>query len=180
MVVQRVSIAVVGAILLWSAGMLMAPRAAIAQAANLTDPRPVPPINMEQLGGGTVELADFSGNVVVLNLFATWCAPCRHEMPSLDRLQAKVADQPITVIALSIDRVGADRIQAWMDDLGVQHLTTLHDRTMQAAQALGAPGLPATYIIDGRGMERARVFGVEEWDADGIVQMLTALVSETG
>ena len=126
------------------------------------------------------DIADYRGRVLVLNLFATWCAPCKAEMPSLDRLQARLDEDQVLVIALSVDRAGADKVKRWMDDLGVRHLTTLRDPSLSALQAMKAPGLPATFIIDANGDERARVYGVEEWDADGIVAMLMALVEEAG
>jgi thiol-disulfide isomerase/thioredoxin len=169
---------VVRLVAFWVAFSVLA-TSALAQSAELTDPKPLPALPMETLGGTPVELSQYDGQVVVLNLFATWCAPCKAEMPALDRLQAKLDDSMYKVIALAVDRAGPEKIQKWMDDVGVVHLTTLRDPSASATRITGVPGLPTTFIIDAQGRERARVFGVEEWDSEEVVRMLEALLEET-
>ena len=83
---------------------LIIPLAAAAFNFAATGPKPVPELTFLDADGNEVTLADFAGDVVVLNLWATWCAPCRREMPSLDRLQAALGEDGLTVIALSLDR----------------------------------------------------------------------------
>ena len=126
-------------------------------------PKQLPEVSFSNAAGETVMLTDYKGNVVVLNLWATWCAPCREEMPSLDALQAHFSEGAVTVLALSLDRSKADSPQAFLAELGVNRLVFGHDPKSRSARALGAFGLPTTIIIDPNGREVARLLGEAEW-----------------
>lgn len=160
-------------------GLALAGAAEAAEAPiRLTEPTPLPPLAFETMGGQPASLEALKGKVVVLNLWATWCAPCRKEMPSLDRLQARFKDQPVVVMALSVDRAGPERVQAFLDEIGVRNLHVYRDPKAAATRTLRVPGLPATLLVDKEGRERARVLGIAEWDGPQAVEAVQRLLSE--
>ena len=107
-------------------------------------------------------IADYRGSGVVMNFWATWCAPCVREMPSLDRLQAEAPG--IRVLALSVDRGGAPVIETFYRKYGISNLDVLADRGAKLMRKLGVRGLPTTLLIDSEGNEVGRVVGPAEWD----------------
>lgn len=130
-------------------------------------PKPVPQLQFTGRAGRALSLADFRGKVILLNIWATWCAPCRKEMPSLDRLQAQLGGPDFEVVALSIDQ-GGDAlffVEKFFREIGVEHLRIYLDRTGGAAREVGALGLPATLLLDRRGLELGRLVGPAEWDS---------------
>jgi thiol-disulfide isomerase/thioredoxin len=145
-----------------------------------TEPQAVPDLSFVDGDGNQISLADFRGKVVVLNLWATWCAPCRHEMPGLDRLQAEHGGADLHVVALSLDRGEIGQIREFYDEVGVQSLGIYHDPKAAAGRALRAPGLPTTLVIDREGREVGRVLGPAEWDSEEAVALLKAIMGETG
>jgi len=110
-------------------------------------------------------LADWKGKVVLLNLWATWCAPCRKEMPALDRLQASLGSEKFEVVAVSVDRTGIEGARKFLDEINVKRLAVLADPSARMATTLKAIGLPATLLIDAEGRELGRLVGPAEWDA---------------
>jgi thiol-disulfide isomerase/thioredoxin len=162
------------AVLALSALIIPLPAAAFNFAPG--EPKPVPELSFQDAQGNQLSLADFRGQVVVLNLWATWCAPCRREMPSLDRLQAEHGGDRLHVLPLSIDRGGLEQIEAFYDEVGIQHLKIYRDPKAAASRALGAFGLPTTVVIDRDGREVGRVLGPDEWDSDEAVAVLRALM----
>jgi thiol-disulfide isomerase/thioredoxin len=161
------------AVLVLCAALAAGPAGAAELA--LSDPKPLPEVTFENADGEQVSLADFRGQVVVLNLWATWCAPCRDEMPSLDRLQAEHgAGDDLEVVALSLDRGNIDKIKLFFEEVGVANLDIYRDPTAQASRALLAPGLPTTVVIDREGHEIGRVLGPAEWDGEATVALLRA------
>lgn len=138
----------------------------------------LPEIKYLDGSGNETDLAALQGRVVVLNLWATWCAPCREEMPSLDRLQANYPKDKVTVLALSVDRAGPERVQQFLADVGVENLEIGRDPTVKAARLLNAPGLPATLLIDRQGLEVGRLLGIAEWDGPEAVALIDAVVAE--
>ena len=130
----------------------------------LDPPVPVPLEAFAALDGTPVRLADFKGRVVVLNFWATWCAPCIREMPSLDRLQPALRDRGLAVLAVSIDRGGAKVIRPFAKRLGLEHLGLYHDDEGALFQAFGVTGLPTTFLIDRRGQIVGAYPGAAEWD----------------
>jgi thiol-disulfide isomerase/thioredoxin len=112
-----------------------------------------------------VDLAQWRGKVVLLNIWATWCAPCRKEMPSLERLQAQLADDGLQVVPLSIDPgAGAvAAVRAFYASHGLRHLRIYHDAAGTAVE-LGAAGVPVTFLLDRQGREIGRVTGAAAWD----------------
>jgi thiol-disulfide isomerase/thioredoxin len=141
-------------------------------------PQPLPPLTFETLDGQPASLADFAGKVVVLNLWATWCAPCREEMPGLDRLQAQFAGRDLVVLALSVDRAGPERVRKFLDEVGVKQLHVYRDPKAAATRAVKVPGLPATILVDRKGQEVGRVLGIAQWDGPAAVAVMEKLLAE--
>jgi len=116
--------------------------------------------------GDSVTLKKFAGKVVLVNFWATWCAPCIREMPSLDRLAARMAgDADFMVAAVSVDRGGAEKARPFLDKLGVSHLTLFLDPKMALAVAIGVRAMPTTFLIDRQGRVAGSLAGVAEWDS---------------
>ena len=130
----------------------------------LTGGAPSPEISFSDGDGNTVDLADFNGQVVLLNFWATWCAPCVHEMPALDRLQDRLADEGFTVVALSIDRGGVPIVERFYADHDLRALDTYIDDGGRVPQAFGVNGLPTTVLIDRDGEWIGSFEGPAEWD----------------
>jgi thiol-disulfide isomerase/thioredoxin len=159
---------------------LIIPLSAAAFNFAATGPKPVPELTFLDADGNEVTLANFRGEVVVLNLWATWCAPCRHEMPSLDRLQAELGDGGLEVIALSLDRGDVAKVRDFFAELGLSNLAIYRDPTAKAGRELGAPGLPTTVVIDRTGQEVGRLLGPAEWDSPDAIALLRTLVDPSG
>lgn len=122
-------------------------------------------VSFEDETGAKKTLSDFRGKVVLLNLWATWCLPCRHEMPSLDRLQKELGSDQFEVVALSLDRAGLKAARAFFDEIKIAHLKLYIDPTMKAGNGLRAVGMPTTILIGKDGRELGRLPGPAEWDS---------------
>ena len=123
-----------------------------------------------------MNLADFRGKVVLLNIWATWCAPCRREMPTLERLQAELGGPDFEVVALSIDRKGLPVVKEFYQELGLQELAMYVDEAGAAQRALNALGLPTTLLLDRDGSEIGRLLGPAEWDSPEMVSFIRGYV----
>ena len=134
-----------------------------------TEPKAVPELRFVDGAGRPRTLADFRGKMVLLNLWATWCVPCRKEMPALDRVQARLGGPDFEVVALSIDRKGLPAVQAFYAELGLKALAIHVDGSGGAASQLGALGLPTTLLVDAQGNEVGRAVGPREWDSPAAV-----------
>ena len=135
-------------------------------------PEPAPEITFSDAAGNTLRLADFRGKVVLVNLWATWCAPCVKEMPALDRLQAKLGGADFTVLALSIDREGLAKVQPFFAANKIGALAPYLDPGGRSPATFGARGLPTTLLIDRDGTVVGRQEGAAEWDDDSSVALL--------
>jgi thiol-disulfide isomerase/thioredoxin len=138
----------------------------------LEAPRLTSAISFEDDQGKRRSLADFKGKVVVVNLWATWCVPCRREMPALDRLQADLGGPEFAVVPISIDRNGIEAINKFYSEVGVRNLPIYIDTSGKAVREFGAFGLPTTLILDRAGQEIARVVGPLDWDRSVVVEFL--------
>jgi thiol-disulfide isomerase/thioredoxin len=117
-------------------------------------------------------LADFGGKVVLLNIWATWCGPCRVEMPTLDRLQAMLGGPDFEVLALSIDQGGVTVVKDFYEELGLKALRIFVDPSMTAPVALNALGVPTTLLISREGREIGRYTGPAEWDGPEVEALI--------
>ena len=147
-----------------------APKAESAAAGRLAafvrkkTPEPLPDVSFTDGNGNSKSLADFRGKTVLLNLWATWCAPCRDEMPSLDRLQQELGSDKFEVVALALERGGAKAAQKFLDDIQASNLALYVDKSTRAGPDLRVLGMPTTILIDTEGREIGRLSGPAEWD----------------
>ncbi|MBU0726708.1 MAG: TlpA family protein disulfide reductase [Alphaproteobacteria bacterium] len=141
-------------------------------------PQPLPTISFADEHGNALTLDRWHGKVVLLNLWATWCAPCRHEMPTLDRLQAKLGSDRFEVVTLSIDRAGVGVVRRFFDEIGIRHLGIFIDDTMKASRELRVYGLPRTLLIGLDGRELGRLIGPAEWDTPEMVAFFAGVIAE--
>lgn len=116
--------------------------------------------------GAERTLSAWRGRVVLVNLWATWCAPCRKEMPDLDKLQAELGSDKFEVVAISVDRSGVSGAKKFLEQVGVAKLALYADPTARLAGELKILGLPATLLIDAQGREIGRLLGPAEWASD--------------
>jgi thiol-disulfide isomerase/thioredoxin len=137
----------------------------------------VPDIAFADERGNSISLKDFRGKLVLLNIWATWCGPCRKEMPALDRLQAQLGGDLFQVVALSIDRAGAAAVQKFYAEVGVRHLSFFIDVSGRAGSSLGLIGLPGTLLIDRQGREVGRLIGPAEWDSPEMLAFLQSQIA---
>ena len=146
------------------------------------NPRPAVAISFQGADGGKLTLADFKGRNVLLNLWATWCVPCRAEMPALDRLQAKFGGADFEVVAVNIDTSRLDRPTAFLDEAGVKNLRRYADPSADSFEALRvagkALGLPTSLLIGPDGCELAVMAGPAPWDSDDAAKVVTAMVGK--
>ena len=145
----------------------------------VTPPKPIPPVAFTDEADHSLSLADFKGRAVLLNLWATWCVPCRKEMPSLDRLQAKLGGSRFQVIAVSIDNQGGVVVQPFYRELGLQSLGIYLDASGKTPSALDIEGVPATLLIDANGREIGRKLGALEWDSATVIDTLRKIFGLT-
>jgi thiol-disulfide isomerase/thioredoxin len=138
----------------------------------IASPKAIPELRFVDATGRARTLADFRGKVVLLNVWATWCEPCREEMPTLDRLQAKLGGDRFQVVALSVDQQGAPIARKFYDEVAIKALPLYVDPTAKAAFVLNAPGLPVTLLVDRNGREIGRHLGAVKWDAPEVVERL--------
>jgi thiol-disulfide isomerase/thioredoxin len=121
--------------------------------------------------GASHHLSEFRGRGMVVNLWATWCAPCVAEMPSLEALSKALAPQDIAILPLSSDRGGADAVRAWYEDHDITALPVLLDPKGALARAFNARGIPTTVVINTAGLVVARLEGAADW-SDAAAQRL--------
>ena len=141
-------------------------------------PKPVPSIVFKDQSGKTRSLGDFKGKAVVLNFWATWCVPCRKEMPTLDRLQAALGGPNFEVVPVSMDLGGIDTVRKFYAEIGVHNLAMYVDTSGQAVRAVGGFGLPTTLILDRDGREVGRIVGPAEWDSAKMMDFLKPVIAQ--
>lgn len=142
-------------------------------------PRPVPALAFQGGAGESLMLDNFRGKVVVLNVWATWCGPCREEMPTLDGLQAKLGGPDLEVLTLSIDQAGAQVVREFFREVGIKHLRLYIDPTAQTMNTLNILGIPTTLLIDRQGRELGRLVGIAKWDSPEMVKFLEGVIEKT-
>lgn len=161
---------------------------AVAQGtvANFTvakDAKIVADIGFVDGAGAPKKLSDWRGQVVLLNVWATWCGPCRKEMPALDHLQALMGSDDFEVVALSVDRGKIGLPQEFFEEIGVKELGLYHDGSAKAGSKLGVFGMPTTLLLGRQGQILGRLVGPAEWDdehAQALVEAALALPSDAG
>lgn len=142
------------------------------------EPKPMPALTFDGPDGKEISLAGFKGRTVLFNLWATWCVPCRQEMPALDRVQGALGSPKFSVVAVNIDTTRLDRTKAFLDETGIKNLTYYSDHTAGVFQALKqeglAFGLPATILIGKDGCAIGNMAGPAQWDSEEASALLKA------
>ena len=136
------------------------------------EPEALPEIKFQDGDGRERTLAEWRGKVVLLNLWATWCLPCRKEMPALDRLQSTLGSDQFQVVAISVDRTGLPGAKKFLEETKTPNLSLYADPTARLASSLRAAGLPATLLIDKEGREIGRLLGPAEWDGEAAKRLI--------
>jgi thiol-disulfide isomerase/thioredoxin len=151
---------------------------ALGQFSPAAAPLPAPEAAFTDIGGNPAAFADFRGKPVIVNLWATWCEPCLREMPSLERLQEKLAGK-LTVAAVSQDRGGEKAVRPFLAKLGLDKVKVYLDPKSEVGKAFGVRGLPTSIVLDAVGREIGRVEGAAEWDSATMLAELEPLVAAT-
>jgi len=154
----------------------------VAAVSVTDDPRVLPALTFHDATGAERHLSDWKGRVVLLNLWATWCVPCRKEMPALDALQRKLGGKDFEVVAVNIDTRNPDKPKAWLKDAGVTGLTYYADasaRIFQELKAIGqAIGMPTSILVDGSGCELAALAGPAQWGSPDAIALVQAALGK--
>ena len=132
------------------------------------------------MDGDRLSLAQMQGKVVLLNLWATWCPPCRAEMPTLDRLQGAMGGDDFQVVAISTDRGGIGKAADFLRIAGLKNLQVLHDPDRAVSLQVGVLGLPVTLILDRQGREIARMLGDADWSSREARVLIGKAIKMTG
>lgn len=151
------------------------PAWAAPEGFDISSPQALPDISFQNEAGTVVNLGDFKGKTVVLNLWATWCAPCVTEMPDLNALQKRLEDKDIEIITVSMDR-SIEKAGQFYEKTGIDVLPLYWDSTRSLGFDLGFNGLPATVIVNPDGQEIARISGPLAWLDQEIEAFLLAVV----
>ncbi|MEM6577001.1 MAG: TlpA disulfide reductase family protein [Pseudomonadota bacterium] len=138
----------------------------------------VEPFQLET--GGEGQLSDYKGKITVVNFWAVWCEPCRHEMPMLSSLQAQLGGDQFEVVTIATGRNAPSAMQRFFDDIAVDNLPLHADPRMAMSRAMGVLGLPVTLILDREGQEIARMVGDADWSSESAKSILTHLIASPG
>ena len=142
----------------------------------------VPGLAFQDAAGKPLSLADWRGRTVLLNLWATWCVPCRQEMPALDALQQRLGGPGFEVVAVNIDTRDPDKPKAWLKEVGIEKLAYYADptaKTFQDLKEIGrAFGMPTTLLLDPQGCEIGTIAGPAEWASDDAVKLIQAALGK--
>jgi thiol-disulfide isomerase/thioredoxin len=150
-----------------------------AMAAFLVRPAPLElaDFSFEADGGAAKSLKDWRGKVVLLNLWATWCVPCREEMPALDKLQAALGGDDFEVVAINIDKGGPDKARDFLKEIGVNKLALYTDPSGKLFSTIRAVGMPTTLLIDREGREIGRLVGPADWASPEAKTLIEAAIA---
>ena len=141
-------------------------------------PKRVSDIQFMTASGAKKSLDDYKGRFVLVNFWATWCAPCREEMPSLEALQRQFGSDQLEVVPLATGRNSPQAIRRVFEEIGVEHLPMFRDIKQQIARQMSVIGLPITLVIDPEGREIARLMGDAHWDSPEAFAFFEALLAE--
>jgi thiol-disulfide isomerase/thioredoxin len=150
----------------------------VAGLTMATTPLKLPDLAFDDANGQPKKLSDWRGRTVLVNLWATWCVPCRREMPALDALQAKLGGPNFEVVAVNIDTRDPDKPKNFLKDANLTKLGYFTDQKAKVftdLKSIGrALGMPTSVLVDGQGCEIATIAGPAEWDSDDALKLITA------
>jgi peroxiredoxin len=133
----------------------------------------------ELVTGDTVRLSDFRGEVVLLNIWATWCEPCRYEMPSMERLHLALGDSGLKVVAVSIDEAGSETVREFQREYNLT-FRILHDRSRSIERIYQTTGVPESFVLNREGRIVKKVIGATEWDSPVNQDLIRRLLAIRG
>jgi thiol-disulfide isomerase/thioredoxin len=152
----------------------------VAALTMATNPLKLPDLAFEDADGKPRKLSDWRGRTVLVNLWATWCVPCRKEMPALDSLQTRLGGPNFDVVAVNIDTRDPEKPKNFLKDANLTRLGYFTDpkaKVFQDLKSIGrALGMPTSVLVDGQGCEIATIAGPAEWDSDDAVKLITAAI----
>jgi thiol-disulfide isomerase/thioredoxin len=152
----------------------------VAALTMASKPLKLPDLAFDDADGKPKKLSDWQGKTVLVNLWATWCVPCRKEMPALDRLQTKLKGPNFEVVAVNIDTRDPEKPKNFLKDANLTALGYFTDqkaKVFQDLKSIGqALGMPTSVLVDGKGCEIATIAGPAEWDSDDAVKLIRAAV----
>ena len=150
-------------------------RARLGEFIPASPPLSAPAISFVDLAGNTASLSEFTGKIVLVNLWATWCEPCLREMPSLERVQSQLGNK-IAVVAISEDHGGSKAVEPFIDKLGLKAIKVYLDPKSLLEKAFKVQGLPTSFLIDREGKVLGRVEGAADWDAPKLLEIIKSFV----
>ncbi len=161
-----------------AAGAIAADLPPLSHSLAKQAPKPAPALKLKGIDGATHDLAQLKGRVVLVNFWATWCPPCRREMPSMERLSQALQGEPFVVLAVDVGE-DADTIEAFTAQLDTTlSFPILLDTKSRTMQAWKVAGLPTTFLIDKRGRIVASAIGGREFDHPAMVEAIRALLKK--
>lgn len=149
--------------------------AAPGKPSAAVESKPAPEVLVNSMHGSPLKLSELKGKVVMLNFWATWCPPCREEIPSMVKLNSAMAGKPFQMVAVSIDEGGKPAIESFFQTSGLV-LPAYTDPDNRAAKTYGITGVPETFIIDKKGIIVKKVIGPLAWDDPGVIAFLEDLM----
>jgi thiol-disulfide isomerase/thioredoxin len=153
----------------------------VAALTMATAPLRLPDLAFDDSEGKPRKLSDWRGRTVLVNLWATWCVPCRKEMPALDRLQTRLGGKNFEVVAINIDTRDPEKPRSFLKEANLNRIGYFNDQKAKVFQDLKAAGralgMPTSVLVDGQGCEIGTIAGPAEWDSDDAVKLITAAIT---
>lgn len=154
----------------------------VAALTMATAPLQIPDLVFQDSEGKTRKLSEWKGRTVLVNLWATWCVPCRKEMPALDKLQQTLGDKDFEVVAINIDTRDPEKPKTFLKEAGLTTLAYFHDQKAKVFQDLKsagrALGMPTSVLVDGAGCEIGTIAGPAEWASDDAIKLIKAATAK--
>lgn len=144
---------------------------------NVEEREIAPDFTLSDLDGNEVSLSDFKGKVVFLNFWATWCPPCRNEMPSMEALYQKLKDKDFELLAVSLDRQGSSAVKPFIRDYGLT-FPILLDLDGKVARTYRVRGIPSTFVVDKEGLIAERIVGARDWQTPDSIEKFLSLIEK--
>lgn len=146
----------------------------------LPRPEALPPLHFADAAGRPLDLADFRGKLVLLNIWATWCIGCREEIGALNHLEAMLGGKKFQVVAVAIDRGGAPAVRSFLSEVNARALKIYIDPSLGVPEKLGVFGIPTSFLVNAKGQEIGKIVGPAEWDQPAIVDWLKSYLPAGG
>ena len=141
------------------------------------EPKPAPAVSFVDASGATKSLSDYKGKVTAVHFWATWCAPCRSELPTVNAMAESLAGNNIAILPLSVDRDGPEVVSTFYQENDIDALPLFVDDGLKAFRAFKLAGIPATVFVDEDGNEIARVLGDRDWSKPEVTELVRKLVA---